>query len=52
MGQEELMEKCGYWCEHPVYPVDDWKGEIFNDYTRLGYWAWCAAREVEEQEEK
>jgi hypothetical protein len=34
----------GYWEEHPDHPVQVWQDEASNDYTRLGYWEWCAAR--------
>jgi hypothetical protein len=34
-----------YWQdEDPDYPCDDWKYEVANDDTRLGYWEWVAAR--------
>lgn len=36
----------GYWSSvgHPDNPVDDWKYEIANDGTRLGYWDWVLDR--------
>jgi hypothetical protein len=34
----------GVWGEHPNYPVADWKHEIANDDTRLGYWDWVEHR--------
>ena len=27
------------YCEHPKHPVEDWKYEVANNDTRLGYWA-------------
>ena len=30
----------GYWGEDPNHPVDDWKFEVANGDTRLGYWEW------------
>lgn len=33
------------WSEHPNYPADDWKYEVANGDTRLGYWPWVAAQE-------
>lgn len=30
----------GTWGEHPDYPVRDWKREVDNNDTRLGYWEW------------
>jgi hypothetical protein len=35
----------GPWGEHPGHPLASWKYEVANDDTRLGYWAWVAARE-------
>lgn len=32
------------WKEHPVYPLSDWRYEVANDYTRLGYADWCLNR--------
>lgn len=32
------------WGEHAHHPVEDWKAEVANDDTRLGYWHWVAAR--------
>lgn len=29
-----------HWDEHEDYPVSDWKYEVANDETRLGYEAW------------
>lgn len=31
----------GHWDEHPDHPVADWKSEVANDDTRLGYQEWC-----------
>lgn len=28
----------------PSHPVADWKHEVINDDTRLGYWEWVVAR--------
>ncbi len=33
-----------HWDEQPGAPVDDWRDEVANDDTRLGYLAWCEAR--------
>ncbi len=35
----------GHWNEHLEYPLADWKHEIANDNTRLGYWEWLFQRE-------
>lgn len=34
----------GAWGEHPDHLVEDWRNEAGDDYTRLGYWEWVAAR--------
>ena len=41
---EEVLadEFGGVWGEHPGYPVDDWKDEVQNGDTRLGYWPWVS----------
>ncbi len=39
----------GIWSNHPDYPVDDWRFEVMNNDTRLGYWEW-AFNKVEERE--
>ena len=36
-----------YWGERPGHPIDDWKYEVRNDDTRMGYWEWVVAREEE-----
>lgn len=43
-----------HWDEVPGHPVKDWRMEVANDNTRLGYLAWVKARENDlslEQEE-
>jgi hypothetical protein len=37
-----LLKKFEYWGEHPDHSISDWKYEIENDHTRLGYWDWVA----------
>lgn len=39
--------KHGIWSEYPEYPREDWKLEVVNGDTNLGYWEW-----VEHQEEQ
>ncbi|QIG58810.1 hypothetical protein SEA_DATBOI_146 [Gordonia phage DatBoi] len=29
-----------HWIDHPDYPIDDWRLEVWNDETRLGYSDW------------
>lgn len=33
----------GYWAEIPEYPLDDWKAEVMNNDTRVGYHEWVKA---------
>jgi hypothetical protein len=40
---EPLINKYGYWNEHPEYPVADWQYEVANGDTRKGYWEWVSA---------
>lgn len=28
------------WGEHPTYPREDWRHEVDNNETHLGYWEW------------
>jgi hypothetical protein len=37
------------WAEDPEYPVQDWRYEVTNDDTRLGYLDWVAAQKQLEQ---
>ncbi|MFB9062232.1 MULTISPECIES: hypothetical protein [Sphingobium] len=52
--RSEVMENavsiCGPWGEHPDYPVDDWKYEVVNGETRLGYWSWVASHDAQADE--
>lgn len=41
---ELARENGGHWGEHGLYPVDDWRHEVKNDDTRLGYWEWVAKK--------
>ncbi len=44
LSAEELADKYagkdGGWGQHPVFPRPDWREEVANDDTLLGYWAW------------
>ena len=33
-------EHGGHWSEHPDLPLADWRHEVQEDSTRLGYWEW------------
>lgn len=46
---DRLLQLYGPWGEHPAHPVDDWKTEVANDDTRLGYWAWVSSRDDDAQ---
>jgi len=37
-----LAERYGLDGEHPDYPRKDWKYEVTNDDTKLGYWDWVS----------
>lgn len=32
--------KDGRWGEHPVYSYEDWRYEVMERNTRIGYWEW------------
>lgn len=32
------------WGEHETYPRADWKYEVQNDDTNLGYWDWVKSK--------
>ncbi|MBA4090270.1 MAG: hypothetical protein C0494_06730 [Sphingobium sp.] len=38
------MTHRSHWDDNPDYPVDDWKTEVANGDTRLGYRDWVDAR--------
>ena len=40
---EADVASMSHWDEHPQYPVEDWKYEVANDDTRLGYLEWVKA---------
>lgn len=44
---EELRSRYDY--EHPQYTRDEWRQEVRDDNTLLGYWEWVAHR-IEEDE--
>ena len=34
-----------YWYEeNKKYPINDWKTEVWDGDTRLGYWDWVEAK--------
>ena len=40
-----------HWSEDPDYPLRDWRHEVADDNTRLGYWQWVRDRREEQAEE-
>lgn len=36
----EIPDNTSVWDDDPEYPIEDWRSEIINDYTRIGYWEW------------
>lgn len=40
----------GHWDDHPDHTAADWKYEVANDDTRLGYPQWVAARLADDSE--
>lgn len=39
---QEPRDVYGHWGEHPGYPLEDWRLQVMNNETRLGYWEWVA----------
>ena len=39
-----------HWDEDPDYPVCDWKWEVDDDETRLGYAEWVASQKDKARE--
>jgi hypothetical protein len=37
------------WSENPKYPRSDWKHEVAEDNTNLGYWEWVLHTEEADQ---
>lgn len=44
LSAEELADKYagedGSWGQHPIFRRQEWREEVANDDTLLGYWAW------------
>ena len=44
-GAESLADQHGgHWGQHPDHPAEDWRYEVGNNDTRLGYWDWVEDR--------
>lgn len=43
---EALIAECGgdVWGEHERYPRAEWKHEVADDSTHLGYWDWVVGQ--------
>jgi len=39
-----LQDEYGHWGSHPQFPREDWKYEVANSDTTLGYWEWVKAQ--------
>ena len=46
------QEHGGIWCSHPDFPVEDWRAEVLQGQTTLGYWDLTLARLIEAGEER
>jgi hypothetical protein len=44
MSIQEQLGFASHWDEHPKYPLEDWKYEVVNEDTRLGYWEWVNSK--------
>jgi hypothetical protein len=44
---QALIDKYGYWGEHPEHALETWRYEVANNDTRMGYWDWVEAQESE-----
>jgi len=40
-----LVHFHGIWGELPGHPAEDWRYEVANGDTRLGYWDWVVVRQ-------
>ncbi len=48
VGIDDNLYADGLWGEHPDFPSEDWRYEVNNEDTVLGYWEWCTHKEEEE----
>lgn len=44
LDAEQLSSKYSAAGEHGLYPKNDWRYEVMNDDTLLGYWIWVASK--------
>lgn len=51
MPRSRRAESLGHWDEDPAYSVEDWKAEVANGDTRLGYWGWVRGQHSYNEEQ-
>lgn len=39
------------WGEVPTWPRDEWRGEVSQEATQLGYWEWAQAQQEDQTHE-
>ena len=47
LDKQDVLD--AYWSSYPDYPVEDWKAEVANGNTRLGYWEWVHNKTKEKE---
>lgn len=52
MTEADLIAMYGFWGECPIHPLSDWRHEVADDDTRLGYWQWVSSKMKEERNEE
>lgn len=40
-----------FWAETPGFPLSDWKYEVANDDTRLGYHEWVTSKRASQRDD-
>ena len=50
MPDEEEQPSSGHWVEDSRFPSADWRYEVTNNDTRLGYREWCQSRAEQTKE--
>jgi len=47
--KDALRGAYGHWGDHPNYPLKEWKLEVSEGDTRLGYWEWVEGMLTDEE---
>lgn len=47
---QHFGESAHYWRQDPEYPRSDWKDEVWNADTLLGYWDWVLEQRAQAAE--